>query len=89
MACNTNLEKYIKDKLISLEIFPFSVVSTNAFGGILVAVTLITSLDFDDFLNKLDYKFLCDKSGIVLLEENRTVIFRSEASVTYLLGKLE
>lgn len=81
MTANVDIEEYIKQKLESLDICPFSIVSTSAFSSHLVAITLYTSLDLEELLDKLDYKYQCDKSGFCIIKETNTIIFTGNALV--------
>lgn len=87
MTSNTDIENFIKSKLESLGICYFSIVSTSAFGDSLVAITLFSYLELDELLKKLDYKYLCDKSGFLILSETNTIIF-TKSGIIQLVDKL-
>lgn len=87
MTSNSDIENYIQKKLEALGICYFSVISTNAFGDSLVAITLYTYLELDELLDKIDYKYLCDKSGFLIIRETNTVIF-TKSGLVQLVDKL-
>ncbi len=60
---------------------PFSVVSTFINDGF-VAVTFYIEHDLKEFLELLDYKNQCDKSGFLVIGESNTVILSGMGLLT-------
>lgn len=76
----------IQEKIISylgvLGISPFSVTFTYCFenGGTL-ALTFWLDSEIREFLDKIEYRSICDKSGYLILESNNTIIIRGYALI--------
>lgn len=68
MRSEKRIEKAITDLLGSWEIYPFSVTCTFCLGdgeGI-VGITMFFEKDVEEFLDRIGYKSLCDKSGCIV-----------------------
>lgn len=63
MRSEKRIEKTITSLLESWEIYPFSVTCTFCFEEGLVGITMFFEKDVEEFLERIDYKSLCDKSG--------------------------
>ena len=61
--------------LDKLDISPFSVIFTYCLndGGTL-AISFWLDSDIDEFLDFVEYRSLCDKTGYLILRENNTVL---------------
>ena len=56
------------------DIFPLSVTVTYKIGSGLLAVTFFIEQDLEEFLDLLDYRAQCDKSGFSIVRETNTVL---------------
>ena len=61
--------KWLLDKDIS----PASVTLSYKYFDGLLAITFYLEHDLDEFLDLVDYKYSCDKTGFVILRETKTV----------------
>ena len=69
--------KYLESK----ELYPYSVICSFSIppGDGILSITFFTSLDLEDFLNVLDYKNQCDKSGYLIFKDTNTTILKGLA----------
>lgn len=63
MRSEERIEKTVRELLESWEIYPFSVTATFCFEDGLVGITMFFEKDVEDFLEKIGYKSMCDKTG--------------------------
>lgn len=75
-----SVRKYLEDR----EIYPFSVIFTNEFNGIL-SITLYTIDDLNEILDTLGYKSMCDKSGFTI--EKNTLLLSGMALMSFLYNE--
>lgn len=70
-----DIQNEIEKKLSSYDINPYSTICSFAVdtGGIL-SITFYLNSDLMEFLDILDYKNQCDKSGYLILNDNNTII---------------
>ena len=76
------IQRKVTNYLVTHEIFPFSVVYTDCFCGLL-AITFCISTDIDEFLDYIDYKCLCDKTGYIILRETNTILIYNFALLNF------
>lgn len=58
-----------------LNIYPFSVICTfETIHCGLLSITFWLNADLNEFLDYLDYKCQCDKSGYIVLPESNTIL---------------
>ena len=69
------IQEEITLALCRLDISPFSVIFTYCLndGGTL-AITFWLDSDISEFLDFVEYKSLCDKTGYIILRENNTIL---------------
>lgn len=75
------LEEAVTSALVSKNICPLNVFYTfisspGEMNGTL-GLTFFTWLDLEEVLEMIDYKSLCDKSGVIVLKETNTLILTS------------
>ena len=73
------IENSIYKWLESFNIFPFSVFFTFCTREGLLSITFFLSQDLSEFLDKIGYKKLVDKSGINVIEDTNTVLLSGTA----------
>jgi len=61
--------KWLLDRNIS----PASVTLSYKYFDGLLAITFYLDRDLEEFLDLVDYKYSCDKTGFVILKETKTV----------------
>ncbi len=68
MKSEKRVEKTIEELLVKWGIYPFSVTCTFCLndGNGLVGITMFFKEDVEEFLNKIEYKTMCDKSGCIV-----------------------
>lgn len=76
----------VQEKIICLlgtfGISPFSVIFTYGLdNGGLLAMTFWLSSEVNEFLEKVEYRSICDKSGYLILESNNTIILSGYALI--------
>lgn len=76
------IQKNVTEYLTGHNIFPFSVIYTECFGGIL-SITFWINTDIDEFLSYIDYKCLCDKTGYIILRETNTILIYNFALLNF------
>lgn len=78
------IQELVIDYLSNLDISPFSVIFTYSLndGGTL-SITFWINSDIDDFLNHIDYKSICDKTGYIILRENNTILITGFALIDF------
>ncbi len=59
--------------LVGHNIFPFSVIYTECFKGLL-SLTFYINIDTKELLDCLEYNRICDRSGFIILEEYNTIL---------------
>jgi hypothetical protein len=69
----------VKERLLSQELYPSSVFFTYERNGGCLAITFMAREDIDTFLDSLDYKSMCDKSGFTVYPTTRTVLLEGMA----------
>lgn len=76
------LQESVIEKLQEHNISPFNVTFTYSGneGGIL-SITFYISFELDEFLDLLDYKTQCDKSGYTILREQNTILVSNMALI--------
>ena len=85
---NLNKEIEIQESVIEFlgknDISPFSVIFTYCLndGGTL-SITFWINSDIDEFLDHIEYKTICDKSGYLILRDNNTVIISGFALIDF------
>lgn len=67
------IEEKILDYLVKNEIYPYSVVMCSEFNKLLKLSFYIES-DIDDVLKMIDYKYLSNKSGILIHRNGCTLL---------------
>lgn len=83
MSRESQIQNSVIEKLKSMNIFPASVIFTYA-GGYddgMLGITLYLEEDLDEFLDLLEYKTQCDKSGYWINKETNTVILTGLALI--------
>jgi len=85
MAGSIRIENVIEKQLDLWGLCPFSVVFTFAISESsgLLSITFYINSDLDEFLGKLEYDSLCDKTGIQVLRETNTVLLEGQALLTF------
>lgn len=68
------IQDEIEKRLSNYDINPYSVICSFAFDSGIVSITFYLNSDLLEFLDILDYKNQCDKSGYLILENNNTII---------------
>ena len=78
------IQEEVISSLSHLDISPFSVIFTYCLndGGTL-AITFWLDTDIDEFLDYVEYKSLCDKTGYLILRDNNTVLISGFALIDY------
>ena len=67
-----------------LSISPFSVIFTYCLNnGGMLAITFWLDSDIDEFLDFVEYKSLCDKSGYLILRDNNTILISGFALIDF------
>lgn len=68
MRSEERIEKAIEKTLGEWNIYPFSVTCTFCLGDGegLVGITMFFEEDIKEFLEKIEYKTMCDKSGCIV-----------------------
>lgn len=70
-----DIQELVINKLVENDISPFSVTCTFESGHDgLLGITFWLNSDLYEFLDLVDYKSQCDKSGFIILAENNTVL---------------
>ena len=84
---NSEIEKCVKEKLGEMDIWPFFVICTSAFEecGKLLAISLRIDTEIDEILDKIEYKYLCDKSGVLIIRKSNTIILTGTALIQSIL----
>ena len=74
------VQKLVTDKLISHELFPFSVIFSYLGGSSsgLLSITMFLPQQLDKVLDLLDYKYECDKSNYIILRETNTLCYQEQ-----------
>ena len=67
------LQESVTSWLLEHDISPASVTLSYKFFDGILAVTFYFRQDLNEFLDLVDYKYSCDKSGYVILEDTNTV----------------
>lgn len=68
------IQDEIEKRLSNYDINPYSIICSFAFDNGVVSITFYLNSDLLEFLDILDYKNQCDKSGYLILEDNNTII---------------
>lgn len=68
------IQDKIEKRLSNYDINPYSIICSFAFDSGIVSITFYLNSDLLEFLDILDYKNQCDKSGYLILEDNNTII---------------
>ena len=68
------IQDEIEKRLSNYDINPYSIICSFAIDSGIVSITFYLSSDLKEFLDILDYKNQCDKSGYLILEDNNTII---------------
>lgn len=70
------IQKVTQKQLEDWGLCPFSIICTFELmdGSGLLAITFYLKEDVEEFLDKLDYKSQCDKTGFYVIEETNTII---------------
>lgn len=68
------IQDEIEKRLSNYDINPYSIICSFAFDSGIVSITFYLNSDLLEFLDILDYKNQCDKSGYLILEDNNTII---------------
>lgn len=78
------VQESVIDYLVSKNISPYSVIFTYCLndGGTL-SITFWIDSEIDEFLNFIEYKSICDKSGYLVLKENNTVLISGFALIDF------
>lgn len=73
------VQVWTQEKLTARGIFPFNVFYTRCgkYDQVL-GLTFFLEIDLEDFLDILDYKTLCDKSGYTIFPKSNTIILSGE-----------
>lgn len=78
------IENIIREKLNSLTLDAYSIFYTKEeFGGAL-SITFFLPEILDMFLNAIDYKIQCDKTGYLIYEDNNTIILYGMALTNFI-----
>lgn len=75
------IQEDIVDKLDKYDIHPFSVICSFSIGEGIISITFYLKQDLTEFLDLLNYKSQCDKTGYLVLEDNNTVILSGLALI--------
>lgn len=87
MDINTEIEDIVEKGLEKIDIYPYSVTYTSVFSIPLLAITFIAPIDYNSVLELIEYRYKCDRSNYLLIEDTCTIIFTKEA-VSLLINKL-
>lgn len=71
----------IVDKLDKYDIHPYSILCSFAIDEGIVSITFFLKQDLLEFLDLLDYKNQCDKSGYLIMKDNNTIILSGLALI--------
>lgn len=82
------IQSAIESKLISLEIFPLNVFYSytswsDEINGTL-GISFSNEFNLEQFLELMEYKSLCDKSGFVVIPESNSVLITNGATILQL-----
>ena len=78
------IQEQIIEYLGSIDISPFSVIFTYCLNdGGMLSITFWINSDIDEFLNHIEYKSICDKSGYLILRENNTIMISGFALIDF------
>jgi len=85
MRSELEIQKNVQDKLLELELYPFSVIFTYAVGQNdgLLSITFYSEDHLKELLKKLDYQTQCDKTGYIIIEESNTIILTDMALIKF------
>lgn len=78
----TDIQDNISEIFGKYEIYPYSIIFTycmNSNKGGLLSITFFLPGDVDFFLDKVNYKSLCDQSGYTIIKDTNTVIITGMA----------
>lgn len=75
------IQEDIVDKLDKCDIHPFSVICSFSIGEGIISMTFYLRQDLTEFLDLLNYRSQCDKTGYLVLEDNNTVILSGLALI--------
>lgn len=78
------VEKLIKEKLIALDLDPYSVFYSKAINGGIMSITFHINEILKLFLKEIDYNSKCDKSGYEIYDDTNTVIMNREALTDFI-----
>lgn len=67
------IQESVTKWLLSKNIFPESVTLSYKYFDGLLAITFYIKEDLKEFLDLVDYKYSCDKSGFAIIEETNTI----------------
>ena len=83
-----DLQKNITNGLYNKELYPFSVIVTFAFKDVRCYITFFDSNMLTDFLEFIEYKYLCQKDSFLIVEKTNTVAILDLLAVRILIDKL-
>lgn len=87
MKQEEEIQNKVMEFLKGLEIPPFSVIFTHVLGKGILSITFWYSFEIKEFLDKIDYRSLCDKTGFQVLWETNTVLI-SDLALLRLFTKI-
>lgn len=77
----TGIEKTVEEWLVSKNIFPFSVLYSK--DPQFLKISLYLDQDVEDILKEINYKSMCDTSGIQIFKETKTILFNNFGLINF------
>lgn len=69
------IEKEIEEWLVSKNIYPFSILYSK--NPQFLKISFYIDQDIKDLLNEIEYKSICDTSGVQIFKETKTILFNN------------